>query len=173
VILNGRFLNHRENLLDHRYLRQKEKTKRVFDILCHRQKSDILVIPAQFSPIMEKSAIDGKMVIRFNDDWAIKGLEFRLGLFHVSTMLITHPERLIAPYHINFWRPGINCTGDDYDEFLTGKFSSPLTSSLCFKPSLPSEGWCELVSLPGYRIENGNECKINMASHCASGFLID
>lgn len=107
-----KFINYHEGRLRPQYLRQHERTVRMFDKLSEKQLGDILVIPAQFG-LRHR----GRSVRRTRSIFAAN--EFGLGSFSTSCMLITCPERLGTIN--NLW---VDCSGDEYTELGNGKFSS-------------------------------------------------
>lgn len=87
--LTRRFRNYRAGQLGSEYLNQSVKTCQLFQRLGQEQKcNDILVVPAQFGLRHQ-----GRSVQRAR--WNFMEHEFDLGVFAVSCMLLTHPERMV------------------------------------------------------------------------------
>lgn len=106
----GRFKNWQEGELGPDRLRQSAKSDAAWDKIGEAQKSDILVVAAQFG-IRHR----GKFVRRARV--VMSTSEFGLGAFAVGIMLLTHPERL--KQYDDLW---IDCVGDEYAPGAAGKF---------------------------------------------------
>lgn len=113
---DGAFCNYRENRLGHQYLRQSQKSIKLWEGIGESQKdNDILVVPAQFG-LRHR----GRSVRRARE--VMNAQEFGLGAFAVGIMLLTHPERL-QDYDDLY----IDCAGDEYSPSAFGGFpSAPL-----------------------------------------------
>jgi hypothetical protein len=79
-------------------------------VLEKNQNGDFLFIPAQFGvkPISYPSE-DELMNLNVN--------EFGLGIFEVSIMILTHPERFLHEDNLPVW-----CIGDEYSKLGNGEF---------------------------------------------------
>lgn len=109
----GKFYNWREGQLGSRYLRQFDKTAKMFQKLGDEQKDyDILVVPAQFGLLHR-----GRSVRRARE--VMNGSEFGLGAFAAGIMLLTHPERLVAYENLR-----IDCAGDEFSPDTDGRFGN-------------------------------------------------
>jgi hypothetical protein len=115
------FSNYREGLLGAEYLRQHEKSVKMFQRLCEEQgNADILVVPIQFG-LRHR----GRSARRAHE--VFKQNEFGLGVFAVALMLHTHPERLVE-----WGQLLIDCAGDEFTPDARGDFSrSPVFYFSC------------------------------------------
>lgn len=108
----GRFKNWREGKLGSDRLRQSDKSASAWDTLWKTQRSDILVVSAQFG-IRHR----GRSVRRAREVFV--SAEFGLGAFAVGIMLLTHLDRL---QNVNdLW---LDCAGDEYAPAAGGEFVS-------------------------------------------------
>ena len=108
--LKGNFKNFKTGQISDAYLRQSWQSVAAWENVRAHQKGDILLVPAQFG----LNNIDRS--IRSSRESMEKN-EFGLGLFAITMMLITHPERLRD--HRDLW---IDCAGDEFTS-ESGKFS--------------------------------------------------
>ena len=105
------FHNYCEGQLGPDWLRQREKTVKMFQMLGNQQKGDILIAPAQFGLLHRgRSARRAREVFKTN--------EFGLGSFAIACMLLTHKERLVQWEQLH-----IDCAGDEYALDADGQFS--------------------------------------------------
>lgn len=103
IIGNREFYNFCKKELGPDRLRQSVRTVKAFRELGKKQKNqNALVVAAQFD---DRYFLESVLSIR--EDFQKN--EFGLGVFHVGSMLLTHPERM-DPYF-----RGIDCCGDEYD----------------------------------------------------------
>jgi hypothetical protein len=100
----GRFKNWREGQLGPNNLRQSAKSVAMWEKLGQEQKSDILVVPAQFG-LRHR----GRSVRRARE--VMRKAEFGLGAFAVGIMLLTHENRL--KNLDDLW---IDCAGDEFHD---------------------------------------------------------
>jgi hypothetical protein len=86
----GLFVDHCRSLIDEEHLRQSARTIEALEQISRDQGNwDVLFIPAQFGMrYREQSALD------MRKPGGMASNEFCLGAFDISTMLISHPERL-------------------------------------------------------------------------------
>jgi len=107
-----KFYNYRDGQLGAEYLRQHEKSVKMFQKLGDEQKDhDILVVPAQFG-LRHK----GRSVRRAREVFV--GNEFGLGAFAIGIMLLTHPEREVQWDQLH-----VDCAGDEFSPDADGGFS--------------------------------------------------
>lgn len=108
---NGKFYNFREGQLGLQYLRQHERTVRMFQQMAEQQAGHhLLVVPAQFG-LRHR----GRSVCRAREVFSAN--EFGLGAYHVGVMLLTHPERL--HHYDDLW---VDCAGDEFAPDVDGVF---------------------------------------------------
>jgi hypothetical protein len=108
-----KFYKYRDGQLGAEYLRQHEKTKKMFQTLAGEQTDhDILVVPAQFG-LRHK----GRSVRRAREVFTAN--EFGLGAFAIGIMLLTHPERLVQWEQLH-----VDCAGDEFAPGADGGISS-------------------------------------------------
>ena len=105
------FHNYCEGQLGPDWLRQREKTVKMFQMLGNQQKGDILIAPAQFGLLHR-----GRSARRAR--WVFKTNEFGLGSFAIACMLLTHKERFVQWGQLH-----IDCAGDEYASDADGQFS--------------------------------------------------
>lgn len=105
------FHNYRKGELGPKYLKLGEQTAAALQMLGDAQKSDFLLIPAQFSLTHR-----GRSVRRVRVVYAPN--EFGLGSFIVGCMILSHPERLVQWEQLH-----IDCPGDEYSPGADGRFS--------------------------------------------------
>ena len=107
-----KFFNYRDGQLGAEYLRQHQKTVKMFQKLGDEQKDhDILVVPAQFG-LRHK----GRSVRRAREVFTAN--EFGLGAFAIGIMLLTHPEREVQWEQLH-----VDCAGDEFSPDADGDFS--------------------------------------------------
>ena len=115
-----KFYNYRDGQLGAEYLRQHQKTVKMFQKLGDGQKDfDILVVPAQFG-LRHK----GRSVRRAREVFAAN--EFGLGAFAIGIMLLTHPEREVQWEQLH-----VDCAGDEFAPGAGGDFSN--APIFCFR----------------------------------------
>jgi len=85
-------------------LRQSAAAEAGWEKIYAEQKSDILIIPAQFGGLRPRRSI--RLVRKM-----LSQNEFGLGVFAVAAMLLTHPDRL--RHHLDLY---VDCPGDEYRE---------------------------------------------------------
>jgi hypothetical protein len=83
------------------YQRQR-RTREYLAWLSRKQGTDILVVRAQFGRRHKFHSVGETRKLYLPS-------EFGLGAFEVGSMLLTHPDRLVHPYHL--W---VECPGDKY-----------------------------------------------------------
>jgi hypothetical protein len=88
------------------FLRQHPRSVEMWAELYKQQKSDLIVVPAQFG-LRHR----GRSVRRVREIFLAN--EFGLGIFATGIMLLTDPERLQG--YTDLW---INCAGDEYKPFF-------------------------------------------------------
>ncbi|MDO8521485.1 MAG: hypothetical protein Q7S52_05205 [bacterium] len=103
--------NYRKGALGPKHLKLSERTVAALQMLGEKQKGDFLLIPAQFGLTHR-----GRSVRRTRVIYAPH--EFGLGSFVVGSMLLSHPERLVAWEQLH-----IDCPGDKYSPGAGGSFS--------------------------------------------------
>lgn len=102
--------NYREGQFTAKNFRQSARTAAMFEKIAESQKSDILVIPAQFGLLHRgKSVRRARATFRKN--------EFGLGAFAEGCMILTHPKRFIRWKQLH-----TDCSGD---EFVPGADGEP------------------------------------------------
>jgi hypothetical protein len=130
-----KFYNYRDGQLGAEYLRQHQKTEKMFEKLGRQQKDHgILVVPAQFG-LRHK----GRSVRRARE--VFTGSEFGLGAFAIGIMLLTHPEREVEWKQLH-----VDCTGDEFAPGADGVFSDAPLFSFDDGRVLFIAYWFDLVS---------------------------
>ncbi|OGZ07592.1 MAG: hypothetical protein A2762_02150 [Candidatus Lloydbacteria bacterium RIFCSPHIGHO2_01_FULL_54_11] len=104
--------NYRKGELGLKHIKLSERTAAALQMLGEKQKGDFLLIPAQFG-LMHR----GRSVRRVREVIA-NSSQFGLGSVIVGSMLLSHPERLVAWEQLH-----IDCPGDEYSPDADGKFS--------------------------------------------------
>lgn len=107
---NGKLKNWREGELGPDRLRQSQRSMKFWQQIMEQQRSDILIIFAQFG-IRHR----GRSVRRARALFTAN--EFGLGAFAVGSMVLTHPLRLQR-----FDELDIDCSGDEYSPRAGGDF---------------------------------------------------
>ncbi|MCX6742645.1 MAG: hypothetical protein NT116_00225 [Candidatus Parcubacteria bacterium] len=92
------FTNFLKDMLSEQYLRLTDETKQAHTML-NKSPGGYWLFPFQFGKRWAFRSIRSSHV-RFSES------EFSLGLYEVAVLLLTHPERIIADYHLY-----ILCTG--------------------------------------------------------------
>lgn len=109
-----KFRNWRQGETSHLYLRQSERTLRLWNQLTLMQGSGELtpVVPIQFGMTHRGESVDYA-----RED--VLDNEFLLGAYHVGVMLLTHPEREQVWEQLH-----IDCGGDEFAPAADGRFVS-------------------------------------------------
>ena len=95
--------NWREDHLGEKYLRQSERSERMFATICEQQMGNIILFPAQFG-LSHRGRSTRRARKVFVDN------EFGLGAFSSGCMLLTHSKR----EQVDFGQIHIDCPGDEY-----------------------------------------------------------
>jgi len=143
----GRFRNWREGQLGPQNLRQSAKSVAMWEKLGQEQKSDILVVPAQFG-LRHR----GRSVRRARE--VMRKAEFGLGAFAVGIMMLTHENRL--KHYDDLW---IDCAGDEFHDPQIS--DAPFDHAPCF-------------FFGGGKLKFGTRWSVSAFVYCgsASGFLV-
>jgi len=111
------FLNSREGKLGPEYLRLVARTSQVLDKLESSTAGDYLVLAAQCGRRHRAKSV-------FQVRNSFHENEYGLGPFEITSLLLTHPERLTDYEHL-----GIDCPGCEYATNTGGNFSYSLSFS--------------------------------------------
>jgi hypothetical protein len=114
---NRKFKNWRRGKTGYEYLRQSERTLRLWSQLTLAQGNGELtrVVPAQFGKMHKGESVD-----YVRED--VLDNEILFGVYHIGVMLLTHPEREQVWEQLH-----IDCAGDEYTPGGDDKFvSAPL-----------------------------------------------
>mgnify|MGYP001566204659 CR=1 FL=1 len=105
------FYNYRERQITPAQLRVHARTAHALDLIAETQKGDILIVAAQLGMRHR-----GKSVRRAREVFVAN--EFGLGSLAVSSIVLTHPERLVRWEELD-----MDCSGDEFSPEADGDFS--------------------------------------------------
>lgn len=105
IAASRKFFNYRDGQILSNQLRVNSETVSALDQIASKQSGDILIVAGQLGMLHK-----GRSVRRARD--CFEGNEFGLGLIAVSSILLTHPNRLACREEL-----GIYCLGDDFNDF--------------------------------------------------------
>lgn len=110
-----RFYNYRKGQLGPNYLRLSARTSAMLDRVAETQPGDILIIPLQLGDLHKGESVRRAREIFYAG-------EFGLGSFHVLSVALVHPKRLVR-----FDELDMDCAGDEYAPDGDGVFSRSLS----------------------------------------------
>jgi len=109
-----KFYNYRTGQLGPNYLRLHARTSAMLDRVAETQPGDILIIPLQLGDLHKGESVRRAREIFYAG-------EFGLGSFHVLSVALVHPKRLVR-----FDELDMDCAGDEYAPVGGSVFSGSL-----------------------------------------------
>ncbi len=106
------FTNYNAGKLGAEHLCRMERTERMLNEIMRQQRSDILIVPAQFGRRHRCRSV------RSARDTMVTDNEIGFGAFEVACMLLVHPNRLVSYHDLR-----VDCPGEEYHPNVSSRIA--------------------------------------------------